>query len=93
MKSNQKAVLSEDKKGYSAVVGGLVALMLTIIIGILVYWTIVGSIDLPNDTANTTRDTVNSTATTVFTLMAIIGIVVIGGIMIAVITGMGGKKR
>lgn len=46
MKSNQKIKLRQmDSKAYQKIVGGIVALLLTIIIGVLVYWETQGSID------------------------------------------------
>jgi len=45
MKANKKTKLKNDKTGYLKVVGGLVALLLLIIIGVLVYWETQGSID------------------------------------------------
>jgi len=80
-----------NKAGYAAMVGGLVALLITIIVGILVYWQISGSITLTTDSANTSRDNVNTTAGTVFNLLPIIAIVVIGSIMIGLVVGFGKK--
>jgi len=81
----------KNKAGYAAMVGGLVALLITIIVGILVYWQISGSITLTTDSANTSRDAVNTTAGTVFNLLPIIAIVVIGSIMIGLVVGFGKK--
>jgi len=85
--------LLKNKHGYARAVGGLVALLITIIVGILVYWQISGSITLTTDTANTSRDNVNSTATTVFQLLPIIAIVVVGGILIGLVIAFGGGKK
>lgn len=81
----------QERSGYAKVVGGLVGLMITIIIGILVYWQISGSITLSSDTANTSRDNVDTTASTVFLLLPIIAIVVIGSILIGLVAGFGGS--
>jgi len=83
--------LLENKKGYAGMIGGLIALLITIIVGILVYWQISGSITLTTDAANTSRDNVNTTATTVFQLLPIIAIVVVGSIMIGLVVGFGRK--
>jgi len=82
-----------NKHGYARAVGGLVALLITIIVGILVYWQISGGITLTTDTANTSRDNVNTTATTVFQLLPIIAIVVVGGILIGLVIAFGGGKK
>jgi len=91
MKANRS--FREDKNGYARAVGGLVALLITIIVGILVYWQISGGITLNNDTANTSRDNVNTTATTTFNLLPIIAIVVVGGILIGLVIAFGGGKN
>lgn len=93
MKSNQSNKLKADEHGYAAAVGGLVALLVTIIVGILVYWQISGSITLTTDAANTSRDNVNTTASTVFSLLPIIAIVVVGGILIGIVMAFGGGRR
>jgi hypothetical protein len=78
-----------NRKGYTAMVGGLVALLITIIVGILVYWQLSGSITLTSDTANTSRDGVNTMASTVFSLLPIIALVVVASIILAVVMGFG----
>lgn len=94
MKSNQAfRKLREDKKAYVQVVGGLVALLLMIIVGILVYWETSDSITLSSADANTSRDGVNAMATTVFDLLPIIALAVVASIIIGVIVGFGAAKR
>jgi len=82
----------KNRHGYAVMVGGLVALLITIIVGILVYWHISGSITLTTDAANTSRNTVNTTASTVFNLLPVIAIVVIGSIMIGLVINFGRGK-
>ena len=91
MKANKKFV--ENKDGYARAIGGLVALLITIIVGIMVYWQISGSLTLPNDTANTSRDNVNTTAGTVFNLLPIVAIVIVGGILIGLVIAFGGGGK
>ena len=91
MKANKKFVENED--GYARAIGGLVALLITIIVGIMVYWQISGSLTLPNDTANTSRDNVNTTAGTVFNLLPIVAIVIVGGILIGLVIAFGGGGK
>jgi len=92
MKANRKFKELKDNSAYAQVVGGLVALLITIIVGIMVYWQISGSLTLPNDTANTSRDNVNSTASTVFGLLPIIAIVMVGAILIGIVMSFAGGK-
>lgn len=89
MKANQFVKIKKDDAGYATMVGGLVALLITIIVGILVYWQISGGITLSTAAANTSRDNVNTMATTVFNLLPIIAIVVIGSIMIGLVVNFG----
>lgn len=97
MKANQKYVsLREDKTAIARVVGGLVALLVAIIIGVLVFYAVNDALAFSDDTARAaaaaTWTNVNSTANTVWTLLPIIGIVVIAGIILAVVIGFGGKR-
>ena len=93
MKANQKLKqLSNNKSGYVKVVGGLVALLLMIIVGIMVYWETSDSIELSSTDANTSRDGVNDMATTVFDLLPIIALAVVASIILMVIMGFGSGK-
>jgi len=92
MKANRKLIENQD--GVSAgIVGGLVALLITIIVGILVYWQLSGSITLTSDAGNTSRDGVNTMASTVFALLPIIALVVVASIILGVVVGFGGGNR
>ena len=94
MKANRKIKdIGSDKSGYVKVVGGLVALLLMIIVGIMVYWETSDSITLSSTDANTSRDGVNSMATTVFDLLPIIALAVVASIIIGVIIGFGGSGK
>ena len=78
-----------DDHGYAQMVGAVVAVLVSIAVGILVYYKIVGSI-APGTTAGATALTsVNSTANTVFTLAPIVGIVMIAGIVLAIVMNFG----
>ena len=88
MKANRKFI--QDNHGVSAgLVGGLVALLITIVVGILVYWQLSGSITLTTDAANTSRDAVNTMASTVFGLLPIIALVVVASLILGVVIGFG----
>jgi len=94
MKANLKhRQLKDNKKGYTKVVGGLVALLLMIIVGIMVYWETSDSITLSSSEANESRDNVNDMATTVFDLLPIIALAVVASIILMVILGFGGGKK
>jgi len=93
MKANQAIKnLTHDKRGYTKIVGGLVALLLTIIVGVMVYWEVSDSIELNNDDANDSRDETNDMATTVFNLLPIVALVIVAGIILGVVLGFGGKR-
>jgi len=83
----------KNKLAYTGMVGGLVALLITIIVGIMVYWQLQGSFTLTTDSANTSRDGVNSMASTVFSLLPIIALVVVASIILAVVMGFGGGSK
>ena len=94
MKANQCFKnIKHDSSGYVQVVGGLVALLLMIIVGIMVYWETSDSITLSSDSANTSRDGVNTMATTVFDLLPIIALAVVASIIIGVIIGFGAGSK
>ena len=93
MKANQKLKsLKENQKAYVKVVGTLVALLIMIIIGVLVFWETSDSITLDSDTANTSKNETTSMATTVFELLPIIALVVVAAIIIGVIVGFGAGR-
>lgn len=70
MKANQKLKLMKgDTSANAKVVGGLVALLLTIIVGVLVFWEVNDSITLSSSDANTSRNETTDMASTVFSLL------------------------
>ena len=93
MKAN-KALreMKNDRSGYVKVVGGLVALLIMIIVGIMVFWETSDSITLSSSDANDSRDSTTDMASTVFDLLPIIGLAVVASIIIGVIIGFGGGK-
>jgi len=93
MKSNQKLKnFKGDNKGYVKVVGGLVALLIMIIIGVLVFWEVNDAITLGSDEANNSRNTTTAMATTVFGLLPLIALVVVAAIILGVILAFGSGK-
>lgn len=85
----EKRKFLENEAGIAAAVGGIVALLTAIVVGILIYYKIAGSLkDLPA-AGVTAADGVNTTANTVFTLAPIVGIVMIAGLILAIVMGFG----
>jgi hypothetical protein len=78
-----------NDSGYAAMVGSVVAVLVSIVVGILVYYKIVGSMGNTNAGAIVAMANVNTTANTVFTLSPIVGIVMIAGIILAIVTNFG----
>jgi len=92
MKANKKCLgLVKDKTAYTKIVGGLVALLLMIIIGVLVFWEVNDSITLSSNDANSSRNETTDMASTVFALLPIIALVVVASIIIGVVVGFGGR--
>lgn len=95
MKANQKfRSFKEDTSGFAKIMGGLVALLVAILVGVLVFWELNDGLDYtingempgnPRATANST----NTTAGTIFSLLPIAAIVVVASIILAVVTRFG----
>lgn len=91
MKANQKfKSLKDSNDAWAKVVGGLVALLLTIIVGVLVFWEVNDAITFDSNDANTSRNTTTSMASTVFGLLPIIALVVVASIILGIVLGFGG---
>ncbi len=91
MKGNQKAKgFLEDNSGYTKVVGGLIALLVTIGVGALVFWEITDNFEGSSEEANASMDSTTDMATTVFDLLPIIALVVVAAIIIGIVVKMGG---
>ena len=78
-----------DDRGFAAAVGGVIGVLVSIVVGILVYYKIAGSINGLPAAGVTAAANVNTTANTVFTLAPIVDIVLIAGIILAVVMGFG----
>lgn len=81
--------LRMDNKADARMVGMVVAILVVIVIGILVFWNVSDSIDIDSSDGQTVHSDVNSTAETVFTLAPIVAIVVIASIILGVVTSFG----
>lgn len=93
MKANNKIRnLTKNKSGYVKVVGGLVALLIMIIIGVLVFWEVNDAITLSSSEANTSRNQTTSMASTVFGLLPLIALVVVAAIILGIVLAFGTGK-
>jgi len=82
----------KNEGAFAAAVGGVIAILVSIIVGILVYYKIAGSVNGLPAAGVTAAANVNTTANTVFTLAPIVGIVMIAGIILGVVMGFGRTK-
>lgn len=94
MKANSSAkIFRQDNDAYTKIVGGLVALLLTIIIGVLIFWEVNDSLTLGSAEANASRNKTTDMATTVFSLLPLVALVVVASIILAVVMGFGGGGK
>jgi len=97
MKANSSAIWREDDRAVVAVIGLVIGLAVSIVIGVLVFYKINGSLTMsPRYGAsgavyNASRDALNTSAQTTFTLLPIIAIIVIASIMIGIVSRFGGR--
>jgi hypothetical protein len=100
MKANKKAInfRDDDNAMVGAAIGAVVALLVSILVGILVYYKVansayngIGNSDLSSGgkLARTAINQTNTSSGTVFTLAPIVGIVLIAGIILAIVTRFG----
>jgi len=83
--------LRKTEDAIAGAMGGLVALLVAIIIGVLVFYKINGSFGNPGIPSGgfASWAVVNSTASTSFGLMPIVAIVVVAGLILSVVSGFG----
>ena len=92
MKANQKLLaLRDNTHANVGLVATIVAILVVIVIGLLVFTEISGSIITGTTEGATAHAAVNDTAETVFTLAPIVAIVLIASIILTVVTSFGGK--
>lgn len=84
-------MFKENKKADARMVGVLVAVLVTIVIGLLVFTEVSNSIDIAATDGQTAHANVNATAQTVFTLAPIVAIVLVASIILGVVMSFGGK--
>ena len=80
----------DDDSAYTKIVGGLIALLVTIGVGALVFWEITDNFEGSSSDANDSIDEVEDMASTVFDLLPIIALVVVAAIIIGIVVKMGG---
>ena len=104
MKANQAALkLRDDTRGYAAAIGGIVALLISVLIIVMVYWKISTPVSDAMTAINVAHpgishqvmNNTNNTANGVFTLAPIIAYVIIAGIILGIIMrfGVGSKQE
>jgi len=87
--------LLKNNHAFARQMGGLVALLVAIIVGVLVFYSVNGGINFTDGGSVMSRsawNNTNDTASTVWTLMPIIAIVMIASLILAVVTNFGGDK-
>jgi len=82
--------LFHSNDGYTKVVGGLIALLVTIGVGALVFWEITDNFEGSSNESNESIDGVEDMASTVFDLLPIVALVVVAAIIIGIVVKMGG---
>jgi hypothetical protein len=82
--------LFHSNDGYTKVVGGLIALLVTIGVGALVFWEITDNFEGSSNESNDSIDGVEDMASTVFDLLPIVALVVVAAIIIGIVVKMGG---
>jgi len=100
MKANLAArrSLRKDNWAIAKAMGAMIALLVAIIVGVLVFYEVNDNITFDNDASSaghvlyrSARNNTNDTASTVFTLLPIIAIVLIASIILGVVTGFGAR--
>lgn len=87
--------LWKNNHAFAQQMGAMVGLLVAIIIGVLVFYSVNGGISFSDGgtvASRSTWNTTNSTASTVWTLLPIVAIVMIASIILAVVMGFGSNK-
>ena len=93
MKANRLVRLGSDNNGYVKIIGGIVALLIMIIIGVLVFWEVNDAIVLDSASANTSRNATTDMASTVFELLPLIALVVVAAAILGIVLAFGGNRE
>jgi len=90
MKANRKFIENRSGSGYLTAVILLVAVMMATIIGAIVFFAFADGITGTTNESNDTKSTVIGYAVTVFAMMAIVPLIMVGGLMLRSLGFMGG---
>jgi len=80
----------KDNAGFMQTIGTLIALLVVIAVGAMIFFEVTDSFEGGSDEANTTIDDTQSMGETIFGLLPIIALVVVASLIIGVVAGMGG---
>lgn len=89
MKANRKFIENKGGEGYLTAVILLVAVMMATIIASIVFFAFANGITGTSTEANNTKATIVSYAVTVFAMMAIVPLIMVGGLMLRSLGFMG----
>ena len=95
MKANSKFIMEDNAEIPIAMIGVVIGLAVSIIIGVLVFYKINGSLTMSarygasGANYNSSRTGINNSAQTTFTLLPIIAIILIASFMIGIVTKFG----
>ena len=82
--------LLSNKNGYTKMVTGILALFIVIIAGVMIFWEVADSFTFTNDAANDSKNTTTDMFSTIVPLMVLIGLVLVAGVIIGIISKFGG---
>jgi len=84
--------LKHNEHGYLQAVGGLIALLVIIGIGVTVFWDITDDFEGTSAEANDSMNQTEDVAVIVFDLLPYAALIVVAAIIIGVVLMLGGKK-
>lgn len=94
MKANRKFMeFKQEKNAYAQLVSGLIAFFLIIGIGVMIFYKVNDSYTISDPAGAQAKNNTSDMFNTVINLMPIIGLVLIAGIIISIISGGFGKTR
>lgn len=88
MKNTRKLINNKD--AYTKLVTGILALFIVIIAGIMIFWEFEDAIDVDSSDANKSINETTDMFTTLIPLMVLIGLVLVAGVLIGIISKFGG---
>jgi len=82
--------LLSNKNGYTQMVTGILALFIVIIAGVMIFWEVADSFTFTNADANDSKNITTDMFSTIVPLMVLIGLVLVAGVIIGIISKFGG---